>query len=209
MPDSFRSSIFITRWLIAKRITDLLIGIPCFLISIPVILFIAFLVRLESRGNPFFTQIRTGRKGKQFVIFKIRTLYIKYFGIFPLEDEPEDFRITKVGKYLRRSKSDELPQLLNVILGHMSLVGPRPDIPVQAALYTPEQAERLLVKPGLSGITQISGNTFLSWSDRIKLDIWYIKNWSFLLDIKILCLTLFAVFKGETGNSDPFNLHAK
>lgn len=209
MPESFHSLLFVTHWLIAKRITDLLIGVSCFLISVPVIVGIAFLVRVESRGNPFFTQIRTGRRGKQFVIFKMRTLYIEHFGIFPLEDEPEDFRITKVGKYLRRSKLDELPQLLNVILGHMSLVGPRPDIPVQAALYTPEQAERLLVKPGLSGVTQISSNTFLRWSDRIRLDIWYIKNWSFLLDIRILCLTLIAVFKGERVNSDPFNLHAK
>jgi len=184
-----------------------LIAIPCLLLFTPLILLIAFLVRLDSPGNPFFMQTRTGRNRKPFSIFKIRTLYIQHFGIFPGEDEPDNYRITKIGKFLRRSKLDELPQLLNVVLGSMSLVGPRPDIPEQVAMYTPQQSERLLVKPGLTGVTQISGNIFLSWPDRIRLDVWYIRNRSLLLDIKIIALTLVAVFKGETIDSDPFNLH--
>jgi len=193
--------------LTTKRLIDLLIAIPCLLLFTPLILLIAFLVRLASPGNPFFMQTRTGRNRKPFSIFKIRTLYIQHFGIFPGEDEPDNYRITKIGKFLRRSKLDELPQLLNVVLGSMSLVGPRPDIPEQVAMYTPQQSERLLVKPGLTGVTQISGNIFLSWPDRIRLDVWYIRNRSLLLDIKIIALTLVAVFKGETIDSDPFNLH--
>jgi len=193
--------------LTTKRLIDLLIAIPCLLLFTPLILLIAFLVRLDSPGNPFFMQTRTGRNRKPFSIFKIRTLYIQHFGIFPGEDEPDNYRITKIGKFLRRSKLDELPQLLNVVLGSMSLVGPRPDIPEQVAMYTPQQSERLLVKPGLTGVTQISGNIFLSWPDRIRLDVWYIRNRSLLLDIKIIALTLVAVFKGETIDSDPFNLH--
>ncbi len=193
--------------LTTKRLIDLLIAIPCLLLFTPLILLIAFLVRLDSPGNLFFMQTRTGRNRKPFSIFKIRTLYIQHFGIFPGEDEPDNYRITKIGKFLRRSKLDELPQLLNVVLGSMSLVGPRPDIPEQVAMYTPQQSERLLVKPGLTGVTQISGNIFLSWPDRIRLDVWYIRNRSLLLDIKIIALTLVAVFKGETIDSDPFNLH--
>ncbi len=209
MPNTIRRPVFIAGCLITKRITDLLIGLPCLLLFVPVILFIAILVRLESPGNPFFIQIRIGRDGKPFSIFKIRTLYIEHFGIFPGEDEPDDYRITKIGKLLRRSKLDELPQLLNVVLGHMAIVGPRPDIPSQVEIYTKQQHERLMVKPGLTGVTQISGNTVLTWPDRIRLDVWYIRNWSFMLDLKIISLTLIAIFEGETIHSDPFNLHVQ
>jgi lipopolysaccharide/colanic/teichoic acid biosynthesis glycosyltransferase len=194
---------------ISKRLIDLFLGIPCFFLLVPVILLIAFAVRLESVGNPFFIQTRIGRNGRPFQIFKIRTLYLEHFGILGREEEPEDFRITKVGKFLRRSKLDELPQLLNVILGHMTLVGPRPDIPSQVAMYTVKEFERLAVKPGVTGITQISGNTSLSWADRVRLDIWYIENWSLLLDLKIISLTASAIYKGETINADPFNLHVQ
>ena len=201
MTSSFHGKISQAGWSLAKRMTDLFICVPCLIVFIPVILIIAILVRLDSPGNPFFTQVRVGKNGKPFIIFKIRTLYIQHFAILPLEAEPEDYRITKIGKFLRLSKLDELPQLVNVLLGNMSIVGPRPDIPQQVAMYTAEQRQRLLVKPGLTGITQISGNTLLSWSNRISLDIWYIKNWSFMLDIKIISLTFLAIFRGETLSS--------
>lgn len=153
--------------------------------------------------------MRAGRNGKQFTIFKFRTLYLEHFGIVPGEEEPEAYRITRLGKYLRRSKLDEIPQLFNVVLGQMSVVGPRPDILEQAANYSTFQRQRLSVKPGLTGITQVSGNTMLSWPDRIRLDLFYIENWSWLLDIRIISYTLFAIVVGSTLKFDPFNLHSQ
>jgi lipopolysaccharide/colanic/teichoic acid biosynthesis glycosyltransferase len=206
MYNSVRNQVFSKVKPATKRLMDLVIGLPCLLFFTPVIVIIALLVRIGSPGNPFFVQTRIGRNARPFPIFKIRTLYIEHFGIVPGEEEPQDYRITKIGKFLRRSKLDELPQLVNVVFGHMSLVGPRPDIPSQVAMYTKEQEERLLLKPGLTGITQISGNTALSWTDRIELDIFYIKNWSLLLDLKILGLTAASIIKGETIDEDPFRL---
>lgn len=204
-----KSTLFLRGSLTLKRSIDLFSGLLGLLICSPFILLMALLVRLDSPGNPFFTQVRVGKNGKHFIIFKIRTLYREHFGIVPDEEGPCDYRITRLGKYLRVSKLDELPQLLNVIFGHMSLVGPRPDIPEQACSYTPFQRQRLLIKPGLTGVAQISGNTLLSWSDRIALDIWYIKNWSCLLDFKIILFTLLAIIQGESLNADPFGLHSQ
>lgn len=207
--DTIKSTLFQAGWRITKRSMDLLIGLPGLLMMSPLILLMALLVRLDSPGNPFFTQVRVGRNGRHFTIFKMRTLYLQHFGIFPLEEEPKAYCITRLGKYLRWSKLDELPQLLNVVLGHMSIVGPRPDIPEQVAHYTLSQRRRLLVKPGLTGITQISGNTLLSWPDRILLDTWYIQNWSWRLDLRISMLTLAAIVQGESLQADPFHLHAQ
>lgn len=192
--------------LICKRFADLVLGLVGLLLCAPVILLIAITVMLDSPGNPFFTQVRIGKNGKRFIIFKIRTLYIHHFGIVPNQEAPDAYRITRIGKYLRRSKLDELPQLVNIVMGQMSFVGPRPDIPEQANGYTPFQQQRLSVKPGLTGISQVSGNTLLSWPDRIVLDIWYIKNRTVLLDLKIVMYTLTAILEGEKQHFDPFNL---
>lgn len=203
-----KSLLFKRRWITSKRALDLAISLPCLVIFGPLVLLIAFLIRIESQGNPFFRQLRVGKNGNYFTLIKIRTLYVEQFGIFLNEEiGPKDYRVTRLGRYLRRSKLDELPQLLNVVLGHMSIVGPRPDIPVQVSAYTTAQRQRLLVKPGLTGIAQISGNTLLSWPDRILLDRWYIENWSFWLDIKIIALTFLVITKEESLDADPFGLH--
>lgn len=197
------------RWLAIKRLTDLVIGVPCLIVAIPLVLMIAILIWLDSPGNPFFLQIREGRSRKPFVLFKFRTLYLEHFGSLPDDEIPSPHRVTRTGKFLRRSKLDELPQLLNVVLGQMSLVGPRPYIPYYIPyqeFYTTEQLQRLILKPGLTGIAQISGNVMLSWDERILLDLWYINNWSWLLDIKISALTFIAIYKGESIYTDPFNL---
>lgn len=193
--------------LIFKRFSDLLLGMVCLFLCAPSILLIAIIVMLDSPGNPFFTQERVGRNGKRFIIFKIRTLFIHHFGIVPNQEAPDVHRITWIGKYLRRTKLDELPQLVNIVMGQMSFVGPRPDIPEQVNGYTHFQQQRLFVKPGLTGISQVSGNTLLSWPNRIILDIWYIKNRSLLLDLKIMMFTITAIVKGEKQHADPLNLH--
>jgi len=193
-----------SKGLIFKRFSDILLGLVCLFLCAPVILLIAIIVMLNSPGNPFFTQVRVGRNGKRFIIFKMRTLFIHHFGIVPNQEAPDAHRITWIGKYLRRSKLDELPQLVNIVMGQMSFVGPRPDIPEQANRYTRFQQQRLCVKPGLTGISQVSGNTLLSWPDRIVLDIWYIKNRSLLLDLKIIMFTITAIVKGEKQHADPF-----
>lgn len=191
----------------AKRGLDIVISLPGFLLASPLLLLLALLVRLDSPGNPFFSQKRVGLRGKPFTIFKFRTLYLEQFGVYlEGEIEPHDFRVTRLGRYLRRSKVDELPQLLNVLLGHMSIVGPRPDIPEAVATYQPGQHQRLLAKPGLTGVAQISGNIHLSWADRILLDHWYIQHWSFGLDLRIMLLTPVAIWKGETAHCNPLRV---
>ena len=197
------------KWLVIKRLMDLAIGLPSLLVLGPVILTIAILIRLDSKGNPFFLQEREGRNRQKFKIFKFRTLFLEHFGVLPDEEVPHPRRITRIGKYLRRSKLDELPQLINVILGDMSIVGPRPCVPFYIPFqnyYTSEQIRRLAVKPGLTGIPQISGNVLLQWDERIWLDVWYIENWSWQLDVKIITLTFTAIYRGEELNSDPLNL---
>jgi lipopolysaccharide/colanic/teichoic acid biosynthesis glycosyltransferase len=196
-------------WLLSKRLFDLLVGSMCLLITAPFIVIILVWIMIDSPGNPIFIQKRVGRSGKTFSIYKMRTLYVHCFGIAPGEEQPNHLRITRAGRILRRSKLDELPQLLNVLRGDMSLVGPRPDIPEQVVNYSSSQKNRLIAKPGMTGIAQISGNTLLSWPERIELDIWYIKNWSLGIDIKILILTLSAIFQGESIKSDPFHLRTK
>jgi lipopolysaccharide/colanic/teichoic acid biosynthesis glycosyltransferase len=126
--------------------------------------------------------------------------------VLGLEVHAGDERVTPVGKYLRRFKLDEWPQILNVLLGQMSLVGPRPDIPVQVAEYSDFQRQRLSVPPGLTGLAQVSGNIWMSWAERIRLDVWYIQNQSLWLDLRIIWHTFAVLFQGERPDADPFGL---
>ena len=187
-----------------KRTLDLLCGVVLLPIATPIILLMALAIRIESKGNPFFVQQRIGLGGNPFSMLKMRTLFSDKFGIREWSHELtlDDDRITKVGRFLRRTKLDELPQLLHVLTGKMSFVGPRPDIPEQVVLYSQQQRERLMAKPGLTGIAQISGNTFLSWPVRIQLDRWYIKNATVGLDLKIAFQTLVAIWRGESKAFD-------
>jgi lipopolysaccharide/colanic/teichoic acid biosynthesis glycosyltransferase len=192
-----------------KRLIDLTVASLLFVLLLPVMLILVVLVRLDSPGHPLFMQTRVGRCGAVYSIFKLRTLYVQHFGLFPTEEiRAGDHRVTRIGQWFRRSKLDELPQLLNVVLGDMSLVGPRPDIPLQAQHYSKADARRLLVRPGLTGIAQISGNTWLSWQQRIRLDQWYVDNHNLALDLRILLNTLPVLWRGERANDDPLRLRA-
>lgn len=204
-----QSAIFQRNSCYLKRSIDLFFAFIGLIVCGPLIALIALLVWLDSSGNPFFIQERVGRQGKLFKLLKIRTLYVEHFGIVPNEEAPRPYRITRMGKYLRISKLDELPQLLNILAGQMSIVGPRPDIPEQSCHYSAFQQQRLSVKPGLTGIAQISGNTLLSWPERIVLDIWYIQNWSCLLDFKIMVLTWLTIIRGDSLNYDYFGLRSR
>ena len=161
---------------------------------------IAILVRLNSPGSPFFRQERAGKDGKSFVIWKFRTM-IDGSGNSGLgaRTARDDDRITRVGRVLRATSLDEIPQLINVLLGHMSLVGPRPTLPYQVARYDAHQRRRLEARPGITSLASVRGRNRLSWEDRIELDIWYVDHQSFWLDLRILFRTLWVGFVTRDG----------
>lgn len=198
--------------LILKRIFDILISFIALFFLLPLFLIIAILIKLDSAGTVFFRQERVGKNGKLFHPFKFRTMVVgavnKGLGITVTEN---DERITKIGKFLRKWGIDEFPQLINILKGEMSLVGPRPTLKYQVEKYSDFQKKRLQVKPGLAGWALIHGRNSLSWDERIKYDIWYIENWSLWLDIKIIFRTFYLIFikqegiYGKNGINDPFN----
>jgi lipopolysaccharide/colanic/teichoic acid biosynthesis glycosyltransferase len=167
------------------------------------------LIKLDSKGPIFFKQERVGKDGYPFQIFKFRTMVegAVHMGAGYLI-EKDDFRITRVGKFLRRTSLDELPQLINILRGEMSLVGPRPTLRYQVEQYDDWQKRRLLVKPGVTGWAQIHGRNELSWNERIEYDIWYLEHWSVSLDLKILMKTLWVVLKrkGLYGDGEKFDI---
>jgi lipopolysaccharide/colanic/teichoic acid biosynthesis glycosyltransferase len=191
---------------IAKRALDLVGATALLVVSSPLMALAALLIRLESRGHPIYKQRRVGRHGRPFEIYKFRTMVdgAEYVGAGLAVNEG-DPRITRVGHLLRRWSLDELPNLVNVVRGEMSLVGPRPTIQVQVDQYTPHQRRRLEVKPGITGWAQVNGRTSLPWHERIELDVWYVDHRSLLLDVGILLRSLklvfagYGLYKGETG----------
>ncbi|MFL5835178.1 MAG: sugar transferase [Solirubrobacteraceae bacterium] len=190
----------------AKRALDLVGATTLLVLSSPFMALAALLIRLESRGHPIYKQRRVGRHGRPFEIYKFRTMVdgAEYVGAGLAVNEG-DPRITRVGHFLRRWSLDELPNLVNVVRGEMSLVGPRPTIQVQVDQYTPHQRRRLDVKPGITGWAQVNGRTSLPWHERIELDVWYVDHRSLLLDVRILLRSLklvfegYGLYKGETG----------
>jgi lipopolysaccharide/colanic/teichoic acid biosynthesis glycosyltransferase len=190
----------------AKRALDLVGATALLVVSSPLMALAALLIRLESRGHPIYKQRRVGRHGRPFEIYKFRTMVdgAEYVGA-GLAVNAGDPRITRVGHLLRRWSLDELPNLVNVVRGEMSLVGPRPTIQVQVDQYTPHQRRRLEVKPGITGWAQVNGRTSLPWHERIELDVWYVDHRSLLLDVRILLRSLklvfegYGLYKGETG----------
>ncbi|MDQ0408472.1 exopolysaccharide biosynthesis polyprenyl glycosylphosphotransferase [Streptomyces sp. DSM 40167] len=174
----------------------------------PLMVFVGLLVLVDSRGGAFYRQRRVGKNGREFTILKFRTMVAgadraraaladRNEGaglLFKLRRDP---RVTRVGAVLRRYSLDELPQLFNVLTGSMSLVGPRPPLPEESAAYGPDIRRRLLVKPGLTGLWQISGRSDLSWDEAVRLDLRYVEDWSLALDTVILWKTLRAVFYGQ------------
>ena len=182
--------------MILKRIIDIIISIILLIFLSPLLLIISILIKLDSKGPVIFKQKRIGKNGDPFIMYKFRSMVknaakkgAKY------RVTKNDKRITKVGKILRKTSLDELPQLFNVLLGDMSLVGPRPTLDFIVNEYNDYQKKRLKVKPGITGLAQINGRQSLSWEEKIEYDILYIKNYSIWLDIKILFKTIFVIFK--------------
>jgi lipopolysaccharide/colanic/teichoic acid biosynthesis glycosyltransferase len=196
----------------SKRALDLLIAGVGSLLSAPVIALLTAAIRLESRGHPIYRQTRVGKDGREFSIYKLRTMVrgAEFAGAGLAIQEGDD-RITRVGAVLRRYSLDELPNLWNVLRGEMSIVGPRPTVVAQVQQYTDRQRGRLAVKPGITGWAQINGRASLPWSERIELDLWYVERRSLALDLKILARTVKMVlagrglYKGETGGWQPPN----
>lgn len=195
-----------------KRQIDFWVGLIALLFFSPFFLLIAILIKLDSTGSVFFRYERTGRDGKIFKPFKFRTMEkgsiekgLKY------TISKDDERITRVGSFLRKYGIDEFPQLINVVLGEMSLVGPRPTFLYQTEKYNEFQKKRLLVKPGIVGWALIHGRNSLSWEERIEYDVWYVNNWSIWIDIYIILRSFYVILIkregeiGEGGINDPFD----
>ena len=174
---------------------DIFTAILGFVILLPVFLLIALALTISNKGTPFFFQIRPGKNEKLFKIVKFKTMNDKKDKDGTLL--PDEARLTILGQLVRKTSLDEIPQLLNVIKGDMILVGPRPLLISYLALYNNEQKHRHLVKPGITGWAQVNGRNAISWQEKFKLDIWYVNNCSFLLDFKILFLTIIKVLKLE------------
>jgi exopolysaccharide biosynthesis polyprenyl glycosylphosphotransferase len=174
----------------------------------PVLLAVAALVRIDSPGPAFFRQNRVGRHGRTFRMVKFRTMHVGAEQLLaPLQPDNGvdgvlfklrvDPRVTRIGRFLRRYSLDELPQILNVLLGHMSLVGPRPPLAAEVAKYPDDMLRRLVVRPGMTGLWQVSGRSDLSWDEAVRLDLQYVENWSLSLDLMILLRTVVAVLRGS------------
>jgi sugar transferase EpsL len=181
------------------RTFDILLGIPALIISLPIMVVIGFLVRIKMGKGVLFKQRRPGLFGKAFVMLKFRTM--KNSSDESL-DPADAERITKLGKFLRATSLDELPELINVVRGDMSLVGPRPLLMRYLNRYTPEQKRRHNVKPGITGWAQVNGRNALTWDEKFALDLWYVDHQSVSLNLKIIAMTFWKIFKRE-GISHP------
>jgi exopolysaccharide biosynthesis polyprenyl glycosylphosphotransferase len=193
----------------AKNVFDRAFALVAAVVLAPLLIAIAVAIRCTSRGPVLFRQTRVGRRGEEFEMLKFRTMvdgaHERVADVRPLVADPdhvlfklpEDPRITRVGRWLRKHSLDELPQLWNVVTGRMSVVGPRPPLPEEVARYASPVHRRLLVKPGLTGLWQVSGRADLSWDDAVRLDLYYVENWSWVLDALILARTVPAVIRGR------------
>ena len=179
-----------------KRLLDLLISIPLGLIFLIVIIPLVILILIVEWDNPFFFQVRPGYNAKHFILIKLKTMKT-----LTSAHASEEMRISKVGKFLRKYSLDELPQIYNVIKGDMSIVGPRPLLTEYLTLYTSTQNLRHTVKPGITGWAQINGRNTISWQEKFDLDVWYVNNISFALDLKILIKTIKKVLISEGINA--------
>lgn len=181
-----------------KRLVDFIFSLLLILLLFPLLFFIGFMIKLVIGSPILFTQERPGLNGKLFTLYKFRSMSNQ------MNDQglllPDHLRLTSFGKFLRKFSIDELPQLINVLKGDLSLVGPRPLLSEYLPLYTDEQAKRHLVKPGITGWAQVNGRNALSWEEKFKLDVWYVHHQTFLLDLKILLLTAMKVLQSEGIN---------
>ena len=184
-----------------KRLIDFIVVFGVLVIIWPILLIMTLWLHFANRGaGAFFTQERPGQYGKIFKVIKFKTMTDE-------RDEngdllPDEKRLTKIGKFIRSTSVDELPQLFNVLKGDMSLIGPRPLLPQYLPLYSKEQARRHEVRPGITGWAQVNGRNAISWTKKFELDVWYVDHCSFLLDLKIIFLTVKKVFVREGISSD-------
>lgn len=192
-----------------KPLLDFFIAFLAIVVLSPLLLLVTLLLALANKGNPFFVQKRPGKYGEIFQIVKFRTMTNE-------RDEqgdllPDEKRLTGIGKLVRKTSLDELPQLFNVFKGDMSLIGPRPLLPHYLILYNERQQKRHLVKPGITGWAQVNGRNAISWNQKFEYDVWYVENLSPLLDLKILIKTVKKVLLSEDINTanmattEPFN----
>lgn len=205
-----KASVVYSRWqLVAKRVLDIVVSFVLLILLSPLLLLIALWIRIDSTGPIIFKQTRVGLHGKPYTIYKFRTMVTnadeimqaKLAKLENLEDftfqEKDDPRITPSGRFLRKLSFDELPQLLNILIGNMSLVGPRPEVPDIVKHYTPEQYQRLNVLPGVTGLAQVNGRSELTLAETMSYDLEYVHRWSFWLDLEILWKTFFVVLSGK------------
>ena len=194
---------------IIKPFIDFITSFLVLVILSPLLILISLLLAVANGGNPFFVQSRPGIGGKIFNIIKFKTMTDGRNSLGELL--PDSERLTVIGKVIRKTSLDEIPQLINVFKGEMSIVGPRPLLPQYLSIYTPEQYKRHLVKPGITGWAQINGRNAISWTNKFELDVWYVSHISFLLDLKIILKTIKKVMVSEGINSEnmattePFN----
>lgn len=189
-----------------KRFIDIIFALLLIIILSPLLLITAILIKLESEGPALFLQKRLGVDGKEFTIYKFRSMSLgaEKGGVYEAKNDP---RVTRVGKFIRKTSIDELPQLFNIVKGEMSVIGPRPTLtyhPWKLEEYTPEQKKRFNVRPGVTGWAQVNGRKEVKWDDRIKLDVYYVENISFLFDSKIFFMTIYKVL----FNKDNYNTEA-
>lgn len=192
-------------YIIVKRIADIIIAIGGILCFSPILVVTALLIKIDSPGPVFFLQQRIGKNGQTFWMIKFRSMCIGAehtgSGVYSGKN---DFRVTRVGKFIRATSIDELPQLFNILRGDMSLIGPRPPLtyhPWTIDKYTDEQLHMFDVRPGITGWAQVNGRKGVEWNKRIELNVWYVRNLSFVLDLKIFFLTFVKVLKNEDNEN--------
>ncbi|WP_262911066.1 sugar transferase [Gillisia lutea] len=184
---------------IFKPVIDFIVSFTALLILSPLLLVFTILLALANKGNPFFRQIRPGKNARLFKIVKFKTMTDE-------KDEngnllPDSHRLTKIGALVRKTSVDEIPQLWNVLMGDMSLIGPRPLLPEYLSLYNKDQDKRHLVKPGITGWAQVNGRNAISWKQKFEYDVWYVEHLSLLLDLKIIFRTIKKVLISEGINA--------
>jgi lipopolysaccharide/colanic/teichoic acid biosynthesis glycosyltransferase len=181
-----------------RRAFDVVVAAGALALAAPFLLVAVVAIRLESRGSAIYRQRRVGQDGRAFDVIKLRTMVTgaERMGA-GLAVSEGDTRITRVGRILRRTSLDEVPNLVNVLRGEMAIIGPRPTVPVQVEQYTPRQRGRLAVKPGMTGWAQVNGRAEIPWDERIELDLWYIEHRSWGLDLRILWRSVRIVFGGD------------
>lgn len=181
-----------------KRIIDFILSLIGLIVLMPIFIVVFVLLFVNNKGSVFFVQIRPGKREKLFKIIKFKTMNDRKDSNGTLLSDAK--RLTKLGAFVRKTSLDEIPQLINVLKGDMSLIGPRPLLPEYLPLYNDEQSMRHNVKPGITGWAQVNGRNAISWEKKLELDVWYVRNLNIILDVKIVFKTIVKVFKSEDIN---------